>query len=468
VRRFDILTGDALKVRSLRRLAGTNPDALAGALIFVLTSAIFLASPVRQMADSRFSLLVSESLIHRRTFTLDHYRIPELAPVQTHGSASNTTLYQIEFVNGHFYHMYPPGGPVLSVPFVALSNACGISASNPDGSYNRRGESIMQGSLAALLMGALSAVFFFTARLLLPVAWSAWLACGGALGTQIWSTASRALWTDTWGVLLLGLALHALVADAAGKQRLKPVRVATLLSWMYFARPTYSIQIAAVAVYILIYRRRLFPRFALAGAAWCAAFVVFSEFHYGQLLPTYYYLASQLRLDSFPTAFAGHLISPSRGLLVYVPALCYVAYLQLRFARDNSHARLSLLALGVCVGHLLLIASFSPWWSGHSYGPRYTTGLVPWFVLLGILGVRAMLDWRERCARAGEARRQASIYFGAALLVLSILINLRGATASATWRWNMYPQNVDLHPERVWDWRRPQFLATKAETTPPP
>jgi hypothetical protein len=466
------LTGDASKARPRgRRLVRFDRDALAGALIFALTTAIFLASPLRQIADSKFSTLVSESLIHRRTFTLDHYRIPDLAPVLTYGSASNTSLYQIEFVNGHYYHLYPPGGHVLSAPYVALLNLCGVSAAHPDGSYNPRGERIIQGSLASLLMGALAAVFFFTARLLLPVAWSAWLALGGALGTQVWSTASRALWTDTWGILLLGLALHSVLADAAGKRRLNPVWLATLLSWMYFARPTYSIQIVAVAVYILIYRRHLFMRFAFTGAAWCAAFVAYSEFHYRQLLPTYYYLASQLKFDSFLTAFAGNLVSPSRGLLVYVPALFFVAYLHLRYRRENSHARLTRLAVAVCAAHLLLIASFSPWWSGHSYGPRYTTGIVPWFVLLGIIGVRAMLTWREKLspAEGGDMRRRpASLYFGAALLALSVLVNLRGATASATWRWNLYPQNVDQHPERVWDWRHPQFLATKAGTTPPP
>ena len=464
------MTGDALKARPPRvRLVHVKRDAVVGAFILVLTSAVFLASPLRQIADSKFSMLTSESLIHRRTFTLDHYRIPDLAPVQTYGSASNTSLYQIEFAGGHFYHMYPPGSPVLSAPYVALLNLCGISASHPDGSYNPRGERIIQGSLASLLMGALAAVFFFTARLLLPVAWSAWLALGGALGTQVWSTASRALWTDTWGILLLGVALLCLLADAIGKRSVSPVWLATLLSWMYFVRPTYSIQIIAIALYILIYRRQLFARFALAGAAWCAAFVAFSEYHYGRPLPTYYYLASQLKLDSFLTAFAGNLFSPSRGLFIYVPALLFVVYLHLRYRRSDAHARLTRLALGVCAAHLLLIACFSPWWSGHSYGPRYTTGLVPWFVLLGILGVKAMSAWRENERREDDGRRrQTSLYFGAALLALSMLVNLRGATASATWRWNLYPQNVDQHPERVWDWRRPQFLATKDETMPEP
>jgi hypothetical protein len=456
------LAYNALQAWPWRRLHKLDPDALAGALIFLLTVAIFLASPVHQIADSRFSMLVSESLIQRRTFTLDHYRIPGLAPVVTHGSASNTSIYQIEHVNGRFYHFFPPGSPVLSIPYVALLNLCGISATHPDGSYNQRGEGIIQGSLAALLMAALAAVFFYTARLLLPLSWSVWLALGGALGTQVWSTASRALWTDTWGTLLLGLVLLSVLADAVGKRRLEPIQLATLLSWAYFVRPTYSIQIVALTIYILIYRRQLFLRFASTGAAWGAAFVAYSLFHYGKLLPTYYYLVNQLSFASFPTAFAGNLISPSRGLLVYVPVLGFVVYLQLRFARWNTHARLSLLALAVCAAHLLLIAGFTPWWGGHAYGPRYTTGIVPWLVLLGVLGLKALFEWSGADAPESGRRRVATLYFGAALLVLSILINMRGATSHAAWRWNVYPQNVDQYPERVWDWRQPQFLATPA------
>ncbi|HEV2801364.1 MAG TPA: hypothetical protein VGW12_12745 [Pyrinomonadaceae bacterium] len=474
------MTLDALKARLQKsQLVKRNTDAFVAALIFILTSAVFLASPVRQIADSKFSMLTSESLIHRRTFTLDHYQIPDLAPVQTYGSASNTTLYQIEFRGGHYYHLYPPGSPLLSAPYVALLNLCGISASHPDGSYNARGERLIQGSLASLLMGALASIFFFTARLLLPVVWSVPVALGGALGTQIYSTASRALWTDTWGILLLGLALLMLLADAVGRRRrLNPVLLATLLSWMYFARPTYSLQIVCIAIYILVCRRQLFLSFALTGATWFALFIAYSEYLYNQPLPTYYYLVSQLKLDSFPVAFAGNLVSPSRGLLIYVPALLFVIYLHLRYAPSDAHAPLTRLALAVCVAHLLLIACFSPWWSGHSYGPRYSTGLVPWFALLAMLGIKAMLVWREerrkdddtRAVEAGtrNARTPASVYVGVALLALSIFINLRGATASATWRWNLYPQNVDEHPERVWDWRHPQFLATKAETTPPP
>jgi hypothetical protein len=101
------------------------------------------------------------------------------------------------------------------------------------------------------------------------------------------------------------------------------------------------------------------------------------------------------------------------------------------------------------------ISSFNHWWGGHSFGPRFSTGLVPWFFLLAVLGLRAMLDWREE----HRTTLRAQLACGAALLLVSMFINTRGATSHATWLWNMRPAEIDQHPERLWDWTQPQFLA---------
>jgi len=48
---------------------------------------------------------------------------------------------------------------------------------------------------------------------------------------------------------------------------------------------------------------------------------------------------------------------------------------------------------------------------------------------------------------------------GVVLLLASIAINAFGAADRNTALWNVRPQDIDLHPERNWDWRQPQFLA---------
>lgn len=423
-----------------------KPTAVLCIAIFAFTLLVFLISRVHQVTDSSYSMMLSQSLLDHGSFALDHYT---LQPV-----------YQLETVDGHTYYQFPPGSSVLSVPFVWVLNRFGVSAVKADGTYNPRGEVMIEAGLAALLMATLAVIFFFTARFTLPPGWSAVVALGGALGTQVYSTASRALWSETWGILLLGIAIFLLLAHEIGKRRLSPVLFASLLSWMYFVRPTFAVPIAALSVYLLLFHRTLLVRYAATGAAWLAGFVFYSWLHYGQLLPSYY-RADRLLFNVFWTALAGNLISPARGLFVYVPVLLFVAYLLVRYRKFLSHTRLVWLSLSIVVVHLIVVSGFPHWWGGHSFGPRFTTGLVPWLVLLAILGIRAMLSWREQ-QTAQSSRSLAwrvQLFLGGALLMLSVVINTLGATSHATWLWNIRPRGVDEHPERLWDWRQPQFLA---------
>lgn len=437
-----------------------------GGQIVVATFLIFLASPVRQLSDSHYSMLLSQSLLETGTFVLnDSFPLP-LAPSQYPGLTSNVIPYQLEVVDHRIYYFFPPGSSILSVPFVAVMNAMGISTMNADRTYNQNGERLIQTLLAAFLMAALAGLFFFTSRLLLPIRFSVLIALAGALGTQVWSTASRGLWSDTWGISLLGSVVFMLVVQEK-RGHFSPALMGSVVTWMYFVRPTYSVPILTITIYSLLFHREVFIRYAATGTAWFAGFVAYSWYNYGQVLPTYY-PASRLTFYRFWTALAGNLISPSRGLLVFVPVLGFVAFLLVRYFKHLPFPRLVGLALITTAVYLVTISGFQPWWGGHCYGPRYTTGLVPWFVLLGILGTRAMLDWRERSASFSPSfgwRLQCTV--GAFLVLLSALINARGAVSQATWNWNMVPMDIDWRWGRVWDWRHPQFLGGLVPVPPP-
>ena len=429
----------------------------AGLVVFILTWSIFLASHVHQVADSRYSMLLSESLLHHGSFALDHYVIPGLIPEQQIAPGFGG-IYQLDLIDGHVYYYFPPGSSVLSVPYVAIMNVLGVSAAHADGTYSMRGDRLIQVSLAAILMAALSSLIFFTSRFLLPPGWSLLIAFGHAFGTQIWSTASRALWSDTWGILLLGFVVWMLLAQESGRHRIRPMLLASLLAWSYFVRPTNSIPILGVSIYIFLFYRSLFIRYAAAGGLWLAAFVAYSWYHFGQVLPNYY-LASRLDFHRFWSSLAANLISPSRGLLVFVPAIIFICYLLIRYAKAMVLPRLVVLSLSIIAAHLIVISGFPQWWAGHSFGPRFTTGLVPWFSLLSILAVKARLAWHEKQIPKSSTFSKAEMVLGAALLAFSLAINLRGATAGSTALWNVKPVDVDEKPERVWDWSDPQFLA---------
>lgn len=444
-----------------------KPDALTAGLIFIVAFFIFSASPLTQYTDSKYSMLLSQSLLEHRSFTLDGYAIPRLKPLYNNNAYKNGDMYQLELVGDHLYYYFPPGASVLSAPFVTVMNLFGVSAANADGTYNLQGEGRIQSGLAALLMALLAVVFYYTSRLLLPPGWSLIIALGGVLGTPVWSTASRGMWTHTWSILLLGTLILIVLARETGKRELSPVILASLLSWMYFVRPTSSIFIVALSVYVFLYHRRVFLRYAITGAAWFAGFIAFSWYHYGQMLPNYN-RAGRLSFEQFWTGFAGNLISPSRGLLVYVPALLFIAYLLARYRKQIVFPRLVWLALLVSIIHLTVSAGFTPWHGGYCYGPRYSTDLVPWFVLLGILGVKAMLTWRdENTTRINAVAWNASLIGGSLLLLLSVFINGRGAISPETETWNKLPVDVDKWPNKVWDWTYPQFLAGLVRPPPP-
>lgn len=440
-------------------------DRLIAALLFVVTLVIFWLSPVRGTTDIYYSMLVSQSLVSHGSFALDYYDVPRADAGVVEGRDIHGRAYQLETARGHVYYYFPPGGPVLCAPFVALANLFGVSAANPDGTYSPKGEMAIHRALAALLMAALTAVFFFTARLLLRARSAVVVALGGALGTQVWSTASRVVWSDTWAILLLGVAVWMLLAHECGARRLRPVLLASLLAWSYFSRPTSSVPIAAISLYLLLFNRKAFPAYASAGALWAAGLFAYSWHHFGRALPAYYE-ANRLEFHNFSVALYGNLFSPSRGLLVYVPVVAFVAYLILRYRRRLPCVRLAFAALAICALHLVVVSGFDTWYGGGCYGPRYTTGLVPWFVLLAVLGVRAALDARTDNRRS-NVRWRTELAAGATLLALSVAMNARGALSRETDRWNTWPASVDERPERVFDWRYPQFLAGLILPPPP-
>lgn len=438
-------------------------DLLGGVLLFLPAFLIFWLSPIHVLADSRYALFFSQRLLRNHTLSAESSAFPQTQSRQSgqipeRGSAPP---YQLMQLGERFYYWYPPGTSILSMPFVAVANAAGISAITPDGRYNPPGESQMEAALAAILMGGLTVIVFYTSRLLLSLNWSLLVAVTTALGTPVWSTASRATWSHTWGIFILSLVVWQILRAEAKRIRLRPIVLATCLSWLYFCRPTFSSSIVAVAIYVLIYHRSVFLSFALTGCAWLAAFIGWSEYVYGTFLPRYYW-QDNLRFTLSFEALAANLVSPARGLLAYVPILFGLAYLLVRYRRCLKK-RLVVLALGVIAFHIIYISGFTPWHAGHSYGPRLTTDLIPWFALLGILALRARLQWREENPERGSPLFAATGWAVTILLLLgSITLNGIGALSQYAWLWNVRPMDIDKSVERVWDWKHPQFVPWKS------
>ncbi len=401
-------------------------------------------------------MLLSQTILRRHSFDLKN-ALPDV-----HSDDPAGVPYQTAFIDGKLLYDFPCGGSVLALPAVAILNAVGISTIGPGGRYNLQGEARIQRILAPLLMASAVWLIFRTALLAdLPVSWALVIALGTAFGTQVWSTTSRALWSLTWLVTLLTVVIWILMRCEVGKGRFRPILTATLLSWMYFVRPTASTAIMAISVYVLVTYPRAFPAYMITGLAWLAAFVGYSFYLFGTALPSSYRMTWWFSVSEARHRLLGLLLSPSRGLLIYVPVVMFVLYLVVRYWKELKYRRLAIVALAAIGANLAVVSMLLLWWGGWSYGPRELTDTIPFYALLAILGCRAFLD----DSSIGLHRASATIAAGLVLLILSVVMNAPGALSGAANAWNAWA-HLEEHPDRLWDWSHAQFLAP-LDSTPP-
>jgi hypothetical protein len=429
---------------------------MAKLVLVTLAFWVFYLSPVQQVSDSQYSMLLSENIIRNHSTHLDAYSFQGVIQApnpDTIGIAGpgHWATYPLARIRGHVMYIFPYGSSILALPFVAIANELGVHTFHADGSYDYGGEIAIETMLSALLMAGLTLIIFETALLMVSPLESLVIAVGTAFGTQIWSSASRALWSQTWFVLFEAILIFVILKSEKERTKFHPIIIATLLSLMYFVRPTASVTIICITIYVFVLHRREFTLYAATGALGLIAFVAFSQITFGEWLPVYY-VASRLTFEEFGTAITGVLISPSRGLFVFVPIFAFVLYRVARYWHDLPLRPLAAAALACIAMQWILVAGFSRWWGGWSYGPRMMTETVPWFAMLAILG--------QSAARSAprSTRSRVEVAVAASLLAISIFINAQGATSWATWNWNNEPQ-IDEHPDHRFDWSRPQFLA---------
>jgi hypothetical protein len=267
-----------------------------------------------------------------------------------------------------------------------------------------------------------------------------------AFGTSAWSTASRALWQHGPSMLLLTISLWLLL-----KARERPGAIQYLsipLALAYIVRPTNQIAIAVLTIYVFIYYRRLFVRYLAGAIPFALFFLAYNLSVYGRPLSTYYSTSPppvELALHSL-LPFAGNLISPSRGLLVFSPVLIFSIAGMIVAIRRRWLYPMHYFLIAIVVLHWMAISLFSAfWWGGHSYGPRLFSDMLPLFAFFLIPAFPLRI-------------RSATAIAFVALLIPSVLIHYRGATTFKVHLWNVEPENIDDAPARVWNWKDPQFL----------
>jgi hypothetical protein len=151
----------------------------------------------------------------------------------------------------------------------------------------------------------------------------------------------------------------------------------------------------------------------------------------------------------------GSLISPSRGLLCYMPWTAFSFWGAARLWKKNNPGWSRGLMVALAALFLIPVVA-SDWWAGWCFGPRYATDLLPflaWFLVpaWARIGARRVLRWA----------------FGATV-ALALWVQVVGAFYYPVGNWDGLPVDVDVAPERIWDWSDTQVLRSwRAGPAPP-
>ena len=404
-------------------------------LPLLLALLVFLGhshSPVSQSGDSGWAIPLSLSILREHDLDLDEY-VSQIAPVDS----------RIDRIDGHYFSYFPYGTSLLSLPFVWLAMQFDPQLADPSQVAFPELEII----IASAIVAAASLVMYAVARqrdLSLPAALLVTLLF--AFGTSVWSTASRALWQHGPSILMLSLGIY-LLGEAEKRPQRTPY-LALPLAFAYIIRPTNSIVLLVVSLYIFLCYRAYFWRYLLWGGAVAMLFVAINFSTFGTLLPRYFLPERVGNNALFWTALAGNLISPARGLFVFTPITLLIGVGAVQ--RVRKLARIEKISVAIILLHWLLISTFPHWWGGWSYGPRFFTDMMPffWVLLFPLILSLEKVKWS-----AG-----LPIVF-LLLAAIGVFIHLQGATVAETYApWSALPVNVEKDHARLWNWKDPQFL----------
>ncbi|SRR5579884_129164 len=410
-------------------------------------SCVFLYNFTRNYlgtSDTTPNMYLPVSIILHGDFYLD--RFPTLPKIK-----QRPLPYFLQFRNGRVISSYPVLPAIMAVPVylgpVLWLKAQGISYNSPIFSDM----CIFSAKLAASLIAACSAVFvFLTLAHYASQAKAFALAHLYAFGTSAFPIASQALWMHGPAMLFLSIAAYLWLC--------RPNRLTAagaMLSLAVAARPVTAVAAGIFTIYVVMRRPRELPRFLAVPAIVAVVLLAFNLHFYNSLTGGYGKINADMlqhqRLPSvwssaIPTALAGILISPSRGLFIFSPFLIAGFWGGIRVLRDSRWREWQPLALSV-FGQVLLFSCYSSWWGGMCYGPRLLSEACPYLVLL-IAPVVPEID-------AKRLRRAAfRVLAGASIFVQS--------AGAMLWTGNWYtdPTDVDIDHARLWDWKDNEIART--------
>jgi hypothetical protein len=306
---------------------------------------------------------------------------------------------------------------------------------------------------ASLVTAVAVALAFLTARHWLSAGHAVLVALGFGLGTNVWLIAQTLSQHDVVVFGLMG-AVYCLVRPP---ERWSPTRMlvlGALLAITGAARPQVAPAIAVLLAGTSLRAGWRLGALAAAPVALAGLAVIGTNLYWfghplggmaaTEALHPYVHGVTGTFSSTPWVGAAGLLASPSRGILVFSPVVLVVLAAAPRLWNEGLRGPLALcLAAGAV--QFSLYASYTVWWGGHTYGPRYMIDILPLTVPLAAAGVQNL-------------RGQLAGILTVLALAWSVGVAATGAFVFPAERWNTDPVNIDTNHDRLWNWRDLQFV----------
>lgn len=444
-------------------------------LVFFGLLAVFLLGRAQQVSDSRFTILLSHALYSNFNNNLKPFLdFPEIKNnidnlTQSYDQQGNIIEHgQIikqnqTMANEKWVMKYSQVPAILTMPFVLILDNLGLTVVDEKKMWSPSNEIRQQVIIASILAALFGVVLYSIAKIWLEPKIAILVTMFLILGSGVASTMSRALWTDTWGSLLTILAIQHLVFAHKREKNINIFYIIILVSLAVFCKPLYVFSAIACAIWVVVINKHSFFKLNIYTIFAASVYLIWSLLSNKSIVANYHFGNFNLFNLEY---FAGILISPSRGILVFCPWIffIFIAYLYLRkkiISEDNKIIIISLLPV---IGLIFLLSSYELWWAGFAYGARLQSPTLSWLFVIAIIVVHTLIKNISTAKCAEKGLISLGVFSG----VLAMLINLYGVNQTkAFWDWHLnirydrqkHKSADEAIIERMWDWRDPIFLA---------
>ncbi|MGJ3252951.1 MAG: hypothetical protein ACFE0J_17745 [Elainellaceae cyanobacterium] len=441
-----------------------RPQQSIGIVIFITCLLVYLANDQLISSNDNIpnSLLAFQWLKHH-SLNFDAFRD------SFYFQGNKSPYFFVEAPNGHLTSTYPIGTAIVTFPLYCLffiySKVANLIGSGVSGiELEITSEEFVDYAaacekLAATIITSLSVVcFYLAARLKFSRAIALLGTLTFAVATPTWALISQGLRQHTASnVVLMALILCLFKVNRiqGTSQRLLLLVAGILCGLIITVRPTSLLFAVAIFLYgIITYRRHVLYLLlggtsALLGIAWNIYYFGLGELMGGYSRQFNVGASSyDVSFDYVSNAFAGLLMSPSEGFLIFGPVTvfaCLGAYQVFRQRSEADERLIGALTLA-CIILFIHYCFYVPWTGGSgSYGPRFLSDTLP---VVGVLICYFL-------AHFIEYRYYQTNQFWTGLLVVFLAcysagFSIQAVGAFSDTSWGTVPVPLNYDTSRVW------------------